>query len=392
MKTKDVKSEFGVYDFGLSAEEEERAEQLHAESIIIDMLYWGPCTYLSYTKEMKNELENLWNSPQRNPSKTIFGAHMQPIRLAIAGKFPEYKKCWDDSGVTGGNRYVELYPHDLFASLFGCYIAQFDNMPWMVKALRADDFRRAKVEGKHAGFITTQLTQPISMDLLELVDSAYNLGLRMLMLTYNYMTFVGSGCTERTDAGISNYGAQLISRMNELGIIVDVSHCGRQTTLDACKLSKKCVVASHTSAEGVYKHARAKSDEEFRAIAETGGVIGVYTMAFALGSGKGLTIESTLDHLDYIANLVGWEHVGIGTDWPMAMPKSTAQNVLTPMAAGMGFRPEDKWDSMTNLIGFDDYRDFPNITRGLVKRGYSDEQIKGILGENFLRVFKGVCG
>jgi len=209
----------------------------------------------------EEELDNLWNSPQRNAAKTIYGALMQPIRLAIAGKFPEYKSA-GMARVLPPQSLRRIVPFDLFASMFGCYIAQFDYMPWMVKALCADDFRRAKAEGKHAGFINTQLTQPIGMDLIEIVDSAYNLGLRMLMLTYNYMTFVGAGCTERTDAGISNYGARLISRMNELGIIVDTSHCGHQTTLDACKLSRKCVVASHASAEGTY----ARSSEEQRRV------------------------------------------------------------------------------------------------------------------------------
>ena len=390
MSDKNTNDEFGKYDFGLTTEQKARAVKLHEESIIIDMLYWGPCTHRSYTPEMEKELEVLWETHRDPMMSTIVSAN-QPIRRALSGQFPQFKECWDVSGVTAGNRLVEFSSLEGFATFFGYNIAQFDKFPWLIKALRADDFRRAKAEGKHAGYINTQLASGISMDFIDLVDPAYLLGLRMIQLTYNYMTFVGSGCTERTDAGVSNYGARLIDSMNELGIIVDTGHCGRQTTLDACTLSTAPVVASHTSAEEVYKHVRAKSDKELRAIAATGGIIGVYCMPFCLAPGEGVTIEAMLDHIDYIVNLVGWEHVGIGTDWPMPLPKSMF-HAVGHIFATYGFRPEDKMDPITNLIGFDDYRDFPNITRGLVSRGYNDEQIKGILGENFLRVFEDVCG
>ena len=100
-----------------------------------------------------------------------------------------------------------------------------------------------------------------------------------------------------------------------------------------------------------------------------------------------------LDQIDYVAELVGWEHVAIGSDWPMPMPESVLKNIFLPAALAAGHRKEDRVEElMTNLDGFEDYRDFPNVTRGLVKRGYSDEQIKGILGENFMRVFEQVCG
>lgn len=115
-------------------------------------------------------------------------------------------------------------------------------------------------------------------------------------------------------------------------------------------------------------------------------------MPFCLAPGHGVTIESMLDHIDYVSNLIGWQHVGIGTDWPMAMPKRILQEVLSIRLSDIGFRKEDHFDPVSNLIGFDDYRDFPNITRGLVKRGYRNDQIKGILGKNILKVFEEVWG
>ena len=213
----------------------------------------------------------------------------------------------------------------------------------------------------------------------------------MIGLTYNWQNYVGSGCTDRSDGGVTDFGARFIRRMNELGIVVDTAHSGRRTTLDACSISSRPVIASHTSADAVSPHDRAKSDRELRALAGTGGVIGVVAVPFFLSTGRDVTIDAMLDHIDYIANLVGWQHVAIGTDWPLQMTKG-ALSRIGEMERQYGFRPEHRVSWTTNLIGFDDYRDFPNITRGLVKRGYTDEQVRGILGENFLRVVDDVCG
>ena len=145
----------------------------------------------------------------------------------------------------------------------------------------------------------------------------------------------------------------------------------------------------------MFHHARGKTDEALKAIAETGGVIGVLCVPAFVTDAATPTIEHMLDHVDYIANLVGWQHVGIGTDWPNTAHEEVLRSILDPTAAAnkdLGFREEDRLDVTVNLVGFDDVRDFPNITRGLVKRGYSDERVRGILGENALRVFSDVCG
>ncbi|MGH9841516.1 MAG: dipeptidase, partial [Blastocatellia bacterium] len=213
---------------------------------------------------------------------------------------------------------------------------------------------------------------------------------------------VAGGCMDRFDGGVTSFGAELIARMDELGIIIDMSHSGRQATLDACQLSRKPVVVSHAPAAGVYDIPRARRDDAIRAVASTGGVIGVVAVPGLLTSGKEPTIEVMLDHIGYIARLVGWRHVAIGSDWPLQIDRQTLREVYPAMARE--YLPRDKsrpagsdkrYDqgaSLGSLAGFDDYRDYPNITRGLVKRGYTDEQIRGILGENFLRVFQAVCG
>ncbi len=383
--------EFGTYDFGLSQEQESRAARLHAESTIADMLFWGPVGYRSITEGMEQDLEADWDT-HPSPLKAMVRGQALPAVLAARGELPAYKECWDASGVTAGTRGIELSSMELALRLLARITTELDHLPWLLKALSAEDIRRAKRERKHAVFLNTQLATGPGPDLLEIIDAAHGLGLRMLQLTYNSLTAIGGGCLERSDAGVSNYGARVIARMNELGIIVDTSHCGRQTTLDACNLSQRPVVASHTSAQGVYSHARGKSDEELRAIANTEGVVGVVAVPFFLAPSGDVTIEAMLDHIDYIAGLIGWEHVALGTDWPMALPKSLLRKALGGFAAEGGFRDEHGIDPERNLLAFDDYRDYPNITRGLVKRGYSDQQVKGILGENFLHVFRTVCG
>ena len=212
------------------------------------------------------------------------------------------------------------------------------------------------------------------------------------MLTYNRMDHIGVGCTERVDAGLSMFGLDVVKHCNELGMIVDVSHCGHLTTLDACRHSAKPVTANHTAARSLYPAARAKSNEALRAIADTGGVIGVVAVPFFLSGGTSPSIEHMLDHIDYIADLVGWRHVALGTDWPLQAPDEVLLTTLGTEISNIGFRAADRIDVTQRLVGFDDCRDLPNITRGLVKRGFDDEQIRGILGENALRVFEAVCG
>jgi membrane dipeptidase len=400
---------FADFDFGLSDEQEARAARLHAETIVIDMLFQGPVGYLSYGEQLQADVERRRAEQgltmPGNDGASLYPwvciAQDEPVRAALRGD-ETFRTCWEQSGVVGGNRMFGpggvVYAPGLM-ELEGWAVAQmqFDAFPWLRKGLRAADFREAKAAGQRVGFVSAQDTIGLDPKLRNL-QFLHDFGLRMLMLTYNVQNLVGAGCTERSDTGLSNYGANVVERLNDLGIIVDTAHSGRQTTLDACTLSRHPVVASHTTAAAVYHHDRGKSDEELRALAATGGVIGVNSVPFFLGAGdangENVTIECMLDHIDYIADHVGWQHVGIGSDWPMQVDKATLAAWASWSANSIerGFRPEHNTTNIADLVGFRDYRDFPNITRGLVARGHSDEQIKGILGENFLRVFEQVCG
>lgn len=383
--------QFGTFDFGLDDAQEERAARLHRECVIVDALFQGPVGYRVFDAEMNKELRSRLEATH-DVMRTFTDGMQAPIRRAIEGRLDAVKEHWDASGITCGNRQVELADeHNARERTFAFIQTQFDHFPWLTKALTAADIRRAHETGTHAGLVSTQVMLGPWRDLDTLV-AAHDAGLRMSQLTYNNMTTVGVGCTERTDAGLSSFGVASVKVMNELGIMVDTGHVGRQTTLDACEVSEAPVVASHTAAQGVYAHARGKSDEELRAIAGTGGVIGIVTVPFFLAPGPDVDINSTLDHVEYVAEVAGVDHVCIGTDWPLQLPEWILSDIVQPLFADTGFRPEDGLVATQQMNGFDDYRDFPNITRGLVARGWSDEDIAKVLGENFVRVMEAVCG
>lgn len=180
--------------------------------------------------------------------------------------------------------------------------------------------------------------------------------------------------------------------MNKLGIIVDTGHCGKQTTLDACAYSTTPVIASHTGVEAIYPHMRCKSDEEIIAIAKTGGVIGIFAMPwFVHEDPKHTTIDHVLDHIEYVIRLVGVDHVGIGTDWPMSDVLWSLVYFKEHVAPKLGFAKGDG-PSTETVAGLEKYSYFINFTRGLVARGYADADIAKIMGGNWLRVFEEICG
>lgn len=382
--------EYGCYDFGLASGQEEAARALHESSIVIDLHFQGPLSPDVWTAEHIAELEA--ELDQRGAD----GEHAWQFltEKALRGELPEYREMFTASGATTDHSVCAL--KDESTVLEAAYKAArltrtFD---WARRARTADDIRRAKAAGGVAlwGICAQNQLRPED---LRLVAVAHELGvLDVCELAYNTMNFIGAGCMERYDAGLSRFGERFVRECNAVGVIVDTAHTGKQSTLDACEASRTPVVATHTSAEAIFPHARAKSDDEFRAIAATGGVIGVYTIPHHLGPPKGEppTIQTMLDHIDYIAQLVGWEHVAIGTDWPIALPYDIQRRVFGPHRAEMGHPGEDEVDRSRTMIGFRDPRDLLNITRGLVSRGYGEAEVRGILGENFLRVFQQVCG
>ncbi len=380
------------YDFGLTEEQQRRAQKLHAESIVIDMLFQGPIGTYALPEELEDEL--LTMAQQAHPHDEVAQvnyANRLMRKWYTNGRLSElYKECWYESGITAACRQLSIRSKDSLLRSMAHVQAEFDYKPWLIKARSAADIEYAHEQGLKAGIVTSQETVGYGTD-LGLLELAYDFGLRVQQLTYNNHNFVGAGCMEPNDAGLSRFGIRFVAKCNELGIVVDTAHCGRQTTLDACKYSQAPVVATHTGAKNIYSHPRCKSDEEIKAIAATGGVIGIFAMPwFTAPDPNNTTVEHVLDHIDYVVSLVGVEHVGIGTDWPMPQTKWMALTFKKYVAPSLGFAPGDG-PSIEYVHGIKDYRSFGNITAGLVARGYSDEDIWKIIGGNWLRVIGQVC-
>ncbi len=242
-----------------------------------------------------------------------------PYRLASEGKSDAIRTWWRQSGVDVGTISAPTNP--VFSRTHD--VQQLQGFDWIKPVHTAAEIRRNKDRGIVSMWPVDQPLSGIPNN-LGCIEEAYAGGLRSLMLTYNRMDFVGAGCTERYDVGLSMFGLDVVRRCNELGVIVDTSHCGRQTTLDACQFSRTPVIANHAAAKGVFDHARGKSDGELEAIAASGGVIGVVAVPAFLSGEPGPTIE----HIRWIISTT-WRGPLAGDTWAWALtgrcrPRSTS--------------------------------------------------------------------
>jgi membrane dipeptidase len=216
------------------------------------------------------------------------------------------------------------------------------------------------------------------------VKAFYQLGLRCAQLTYNTQNLLGSGSTERVDGGISDYGEQIIKSMNEVGMLVDVSHSGDKTTLDAIELSPKPIAFTHSNCRALNNHPRLKTDEAIRKLAAKGGVMGITGVRMFVKDREPTTVEDIVDHIDHVVKLVGIDHVGIGSDSDLMgydhMPPDQYKQLKAGYKASYAFR--DKIDT----DGFDHPRKVYDLTAALIRRGYSDSNIQAVLGGNFRRL------
>ncbi|MCY4627262.1 MAG: membrane dipeptidase, partial [Acidobacteria bacterium] len=189
-----------------------------------------------------------------------------------------------------------------------------ENPDKLVHATRAAHIEQAKAEGRMAvvfGFQNATMLEGV----LDNLDPLYELGTRCIQLTYNSQNRLGSGCTERVDGGLSDFGVEVVGRMNELGIIVDLSHCGRQTSMDGIDVSGRPPAFTHTFCEAIYNdHPRAKTDEQIRAMSDKGGITGIASLGYFVGPDPDSSLEDYVNHIMHAVDVGGIEHVGVSTD------------------------------------------------------------------------------
>lgn len=270
---------------------------------------------------------------------------------------------------------------------------EIDSHPDVLMRVRAvEDIEAAKRAGRSGIIYGFQDGVAFETD-LERLDIFYQLGLRVIQPTYNRRNLLGDGCLEPANAGLSRAGVEAIERMNKLGILIDLSHCGRQTAADAIRLSKKPVAFTHTGCVGVIDHPRNRTDEELRAVSDKGGVSGIYFMPF-LSGGKQPTSEDVIRHVEYAINVAGEDHVSLGTDG------SISSNDLTPefikqfaewaegrIKAGIA-APGESATSYTWASDLNMPRRFDTLAAMLSARGHKDSRLEKLLGLNLVRVFR----
>lgn len=245
------------------------------------------------------------------------------------------------------------------------------------------DIREAKACGKIAIVLHFQGSDAIE-DELDFVNVFHACGLRVMQLTYNARNRVGDGCFEITDGGLSKFGRKVIRRMEALSMAVDLAHAGPRTALEATEIASRPLIISHANARALMETPRNVSDDLIRAVAASGGVIGVCAAPFFLTKEGPATLDMLIDHAAYIADLVGPQHVGLGFDF-------AEENEEDYVYFGYDERyiPMPPWTFPSRIAS---HAEAGNLESSLRARGFGEDEVRGVLGENFLRVFEEIWG
>jgi membrane dipeptidase len=248
------------------------------------------------------------------------------------------------------------------------------------------DIQRAKAEKKCGIIFGFQNSSPVEDDLRRL-SLLHELGVRIIQITYNNSNFVGSGYVDSPDYGLTKFGVDFITECNRLGILIDCSHVGYKTTMDAIDASTKPIAFTHAGPRAMCDHPRNKTDEQLKALVTKGGVVGVNAFPWFLAAGSQATISDFLDTVNYMVKLIGIDHVGIGCDFIEGQSREWFRWLFTGRNTDKVPDYQIDWPVIYPK-GLQGAADFPNLTRALLQRGYSETDVKKIMGENFLRLFR----
>jgi len=290
-------------------------------------------------------------------------------------------------GVTAFNGTVAAW-HSLpeTMNLIADYYRLFeDRADWIMQVRRAEDIHEAKVRGCAGMIFGFQDTGPINGN-LRMLSVYHALGVRVIQLTYNDENAVGCGCMTPEDKGLTPFGREVVAEMNRLGMLVDLSHCGHKTTMDAIEASKGPVAFTHANPLALAKSPRNKPDEAFKALAAKGGVAGVVLLPAWLTHHGQASLEDYLNAIDYLVNLMGIDHVGLGTDFMEEIPAE----IMATALKGISAENLQKFYGSTIVNGFESAAEFPRVTEGLLSRGYSPQDVKKIMGGSWLRLYERV--
>ncbi len=371
----------------------EHGLELHAESLVFDSYGFAPRAAV--------DGERLAEAINNHASTAEIQDLREDMSMTRCVTDPaeqrEFKEAFDASGVTcifqnAGEEGQD--PMRLMKRLARFTFTTDMLSDFVFKAVTPEEIVQAKLEGRHCLYLTgngVPLTQQweTTTDEMKYMRIFFQLGIRMMHMTYNRRNMLGDGCAEPANAGLSDFGRTVVAEMNRLGIIPDVAHSGWQTSLETAQVSKKPVVASHSTCASLHKHIRSKPDEVIKAIVETNGLIGICCIPRYLG-GKG-DISALLDHVDYVVKNFGIDYVAIGTDVSYTSRNNSLERKKVPRAprsqtAWRSLWPDDPFVETPEMRTSVSWTNWPLFTVGLVQRGYSDADIQKIIGGNVLRV------
>ncbi len=381
--------------------------ELHRQALVIDTQQPPITTGIVFTPGMREAVADL---ARQGRTRAEAGPILEGVLARELQTSPEaraiYLEMWRRSGVTVACGTFSAFGR--LATAFESAVRKIANAQAMLAALddtmllvrRAADIERAHAEGRHGLIVDFQDTVAFA-DELDRVDLFHGLGLRMVQLTYNLQNLVGDGCTETYQGGLTYFGREVVRRLNERRILVDVSHCSEQVGWDALAVSTAPVIVSHSSSKAVAEHDRGKSDELARAVAERGGYFGVVVIPGFIRATPGATLADVVRQIEHLVDVCGIDHVGIGTDKAGPGPRTSSlieyPEAMPPQLPGefnwSGFRTvEHRQTPEYDIEGFASFGDWPNITVALAQAGFDEDELRKLLGLNYLRVFRDVVG
>ena len=254
------------------------------------------------------------------------------------------------------------------------------------------DIEKANLEKKTAIFFGFQNCSPIE-DNIDLVEKVHEHGCRFMQLTYNNQSLLATGCYEKNDSGVTNFGKEAIKEMNRVGIVIDMSHSAEKSTFDAIEISEKPIAITHANPSFWYKAKRNKSNDLLKALGSSGGMLGLSLYPHHLKDGSNCTLESFCEMTAKTAEIMGSENIGIGSDLCLNQP----DRVVELMRNGTWTKVKNYGEGSKNKPGFPiqphwflDARGFKNLDDGLKKVGFNENEVNGILGNNWYNFYKGI--
>ncbi|TCJ27740.1 membrane dipeptidase [Halomonas sp. GDM18] len=276
-------------------------------------------------------------------------------------------------------------------SRLGEWNRRFEAWPDLIMPVHVpQDIAVAQASGRVGIILGAQNCSPIEDD-IDMVEVMRDLGLMIMQLTYNNQSLLACGCYEAEDSGITRFGRQVIREMNRVGMVIDMSHSAERSTLEAIEISERPVIISHANPESFHPAKRNKSDKVLKAIAESDGLLGFSAYPFHLHNGSDCTLTEYCEMIARTADLMGVEHLGIGTDLCQNQPVSILEWMRNgrwskDMDYGEGSASNADWPRPLSWLR--DSRDFPNLIAGLRKVGMSEDEVAGIMGKNWVALLE----